>query len=283
MKILLTGAHGMLAREIISTADPAQQFELRDLEHLDISCGEAVQQEVATLKPDVVINCAAYTNVDGCESDRDQAFAVNGEGPGHLARACRQAGARLCHISTDFVFDGSKGIPYLESDAVNPLSVYGASKAAGEQAIREVLGEDALIVRTSWLFGAGGANFVDTMLRLAGQQDEIQVVYDQVGSPTYAVDCAKAIWQLIDKQAGGIVHVCNSGVCSWYEFAREIMRLSVVACRVTPVTSAEFPRPARRPSYSVLYCGKFSAATGAQMPKWQQALETYLEEIKTAI
>ena len=282
MKILLTGAHGMLAREIIGSCDSAHQLELRDLEHLDITCAQAVEQEVRALNPDLVINCAAFTDVDGCESRQEHAFAVNGQAPGNLARACRQTGARLCHISTDFVFDGSKGIPYLESDPVNPLSVYGASKAAGEAAIRAELGENALIIRTSWMFGAGGPNFVSTILRLAAQQDEIRVVYDQVGCPTYAVDCAQALWQLVDNQASGIVHVCNSGVCSWYEFARETVRLAGLMCRVTPVTSDEFPRPARRPSYSVMYTGKYSCLAGAQLQPWKQALTAFLDEIGAA-
>jgi len=282
MKILLTGAHGMLAREIIATCDAAHQLELRDLEHLDITSAEAVDREVGAIAPDLVINCAAFTDVDGCESQRDHAFAVNGQAPGNLARACRQTGARLCHFSTDFVFDGTKGIPYLESDPVNPLSVYGASKAAGEEAIRAELGDDALIIRTSWLYGAGGPNFVATILRLAAQQDEISVVYDQVGCPTYALDCARAFWQMLDNQATGIVHVCNSGVCSWYEFAREIVRLAGLSCRVKAVTSEEFPRPARRPGYSVMYTGKYSCLAGAQMQPWKQALAAFLAEIGAA-
>jgi dTDP-4-dehydrorhamnose reductase len=240
----------------------------------DLRDPKGVRQVVVDSRPDRIILSAAYTDVDGCEANRDLAFAVNCEGAVNVARAAREAGARLLFLSTDYVFDGTKRWPYQTTDARNPTSVYGESKARAEERLLEIL-PDVCIVRTSWLFGHGGKCFPATILKLASTRPEISVVNDQRGSPTFTRDLASAIVKLCLAPARGIVHVTNSGNCTWYEFATEIVRASGLRAKVKPVTTAEFPRPAHRPAYSVLSPDRLHAYN-IHMPDWQHALGRYL-------
>lgn len=270
--ILVVGAKGMLGRDLmeILTGDVRGV----DMEEIDVTSFESVRRVLLTLKPEVVVNAAAYTDVDGCETNRELAMQVNGEGVAHLALAAREIGARLVHVSTDYVFDGAKGSPWLEDDPTNPLSVYGESKLAGEMNAR--LLPDHLIVRTQWLYGLHGKNFVETMLRLAGEKSELSVVDDQVGSPTWTVDLALAIKALIDNGCRGTYHAANSGFCSWNGFSRAIFEEAGLDVTVKPMTTQELGRPATRPLYSVLDCGKLAADTGFQPEPWREALRKYL-------
>ena len=270
--ILVVGANGMLGRDLM-TVLPGEPRGV-DIEEIDITSPESVRMVMVTLKPEVVVNAAAYTNVDGCETNRDLAFAVNGAGVGHLARASADIGAKLVHISTDYVFDGSKGSPYQEDDPTGPLSVYGQSKLLGEQNAR--LNPDHLIIRTQWLYGIHGNNFVETMLRLATDRTELSVVDDQIGSPTWTVDLAQAIQSLVKGGLRGTYHAANAGFCSWNEFARAIFTGAEVKISVKPMTTMELNRPAPRPLYSTLDCGKLTRDTGFTPQGWREALKSYL-------
>jgi dTDP-4-dehydrorhamnose reductase len=278
MNVLIIGAHGMLARDVIEAFQGSHELVLCDHPDIDIRCADSLSPFFERHRPDWVLNCAAYTNVDGAETEPDQAFAVNAEGPGNLARACRDHGARLCHISTDFVFDGSAHEPYCETDPVNPLSIYGQSKLAGEQRIQETF-DDYLIVRTSWMFGRGGKNFISTICGLAAERPELQVVDDQRGSPTSAADLAALLRCALEKNLRGIYHACNAGICSWFELAREAVALSGLSTRVLPVSSAQMPRPARRPAFSAMDCSKISRACGLQIRHWREALRDYIAQM----
>jgi dTDP-4-dehydrorhamnose reductase len=270
--ILIVGANGMLGHDLMAVLEG--DVRGLDLPDLDITSLESVRRTLLTLKPAIIINAAAYTDVDGCESDLDQALAVNGEGVGFLALTAREIGAKLVQISTDYVFNGGKGSPYLEDDPVGPLSVYGESKLAGE--LNAAMAPEYLIVRTQWLYGLHGKNFVETMLRLAGEKSELAVVDDQIGSPTFTRDLALAIKALLAKGCTGIYHAANSGFCSWNEFAKAIFAAEGLAVTVNSMTTKELNRPARRPLYSTLDCGKLTADTGMAMRPWQEALGEYL-------
>ena len=274
--ILVVGANGMLGQDLMQVLEG----EIRgvDIGDIDITSMESVQRVLFTLKPGVVVNAAAYTDVDGCELNRELAMQVNAEGVAHLAMICRDIGARLVHVSTDYVFDGAGGEPYQEDDLPNPLSVYGESKLAGEMNAR--LTEDHLIVRTQWLYGVHGKNFVETMLRLARERRELSVVDDQIGSPTWTMDLALAIRTLLEKGSRGTYHAVNSGSCSWNDFARAIFAEAGVEVEVTPMTTAELGRPARRPLYSVLDCGKLERDAGLKLEPWHEALKKYLQSRK---
>lgn len=282
--VLVVGAKGMLGREVMSAAERglgrlgAAQVVGVDIDEVDITSFGSVEGCFEEYRPDVVVNCAAYTNVDGAETDRDRAFAVNGDGPGNLAHGCSRRGLKLVQISTDFVFDGKVRVPYEEDDRVGPLSVYGESKLAGEEAVRRELA-DHLIVRISWLFGRWGPNFVTTIRRLARERDELPVVSDQVGSPTYAADVVEAVGLLLEAQANGTVHFHNAGHCSWYDFAAEIVRQSGLGATVRPVGSEEYPRPARRPAWSVMSLERYEQLTGQAPRPWRAALGAYLAEL----
>jgi dTDP-4-dehydrorhamnose reductase len=272
--ILVIGAKGMLGRDLMRIlADKARGV---DIEEIDITSLESVQRMLLTLRPKVVINAAAYTDVDGCESNRELAMQVNGEGVAHLALICREIGAKLVQVSTDYVFDGSKHSPWQEDDPTSPLSVYGESKLAGE--LNAALVPGHLIVRTQWLYGHGGKNFVETMLRLAGEKSELAVVDDQIGSPTWTVDLAHAIKALVEKDCCGIYHAANAGSCSWNEFARAIFSEAGCSVTVNPLATADLGRPAPRPLYSVLDCGKLTRDTGFFPQAWRDALKKYLQE-----
>lgn len=274
--ILVVGANGMLGQDLMRVLEG----EVRgvDIGEIDITSLESVQRVLITLKPDVVVNAAAYTDVDGCESNRELAMQVNAEGVAHLAMICRDIGARLVHVSTDYVFDGAKGEPYQEDDLPNPLSVYGESKLAGE--MNASLAEDHLIVRTQWLYGLHGKNFVETMLRLAGEKKELTVVDDQIGSPTWTMDLALAIRALLEKGCRGTYHAVNSGNCSWNDFAKAIFAESGISVEVKPMTTQELGRPAHRPLYSVLDCGKLERDAGLRLEPWLDALKKYLHSRK---
>ncbi len=271
--ILIVGANGMLGRDLMQIL--GGDVRGVDIDEIDITSIESVKRTLLTLKPRVIINSAAYTDVDGCESNRELAMRVNGEAVGNLARIAGEIGAKLVQISTDYVFDGGKGSPYLEDDTPSPLSVYGASKLAGERNAR--LLPDALIVRTQWLYGVHGKNFVETMLRLSLEKEELAVVDDQIGSPTWTVDLARAIRALLEKGCSGTYHAANSGYCSWYEFAKTIFAESGVKIRVKPQTTQELNRPAPRPLYSTLDCGKLARDAGFRAESWQEALRNYLK------
>lgn len=261
IKTLIIGASGMLGFDLCKVFPDAVKLTHREL---DITNRNQVLESIGRIKPDLVINAAAYTDVEGCEDKQELAFQVNGYGPGYIAESCNKIGATLVHFSTDYVFDGSK-TEYIESDAPNPINVYGQSKLLGEQEIAENL-DDYRIIRISWLFGTHGKNFVDTMLKLSGEMVKVKVVNDQFGKPTYTVDLAHKIAEITELEAG-IYHLTNEGVCSWYEFASAFIGNAV------PCTSEEFPRKAKRPKYSVLVNTK----TGP-MRHWKEALKDYLKE-----
>jgi dTDP-4-dehydrorhamnose reductase len=273
VKILVTGAGGMLGREAVSAAAAAghEALGLRHAE-LDVTDPEAVRARVDSERPDAVINCAAYTNVDGAEEERGTALELNGRAPGVLAAAAAEAGAAVLHLSSDYVFDGARGKPYVESDRPAPLSAYGESKLAGEAPVAEANARH-YIVRSAWLFGVGGRNFVDTMLRLGGERDEVRVVDDQVGSPTFCPDLAQALTALLETGEHGIHHVAGAGACSWAELAAETFAHAGVDCRVVPVTTAEMDRPAARPAFSALASER---ADTPRLRSWQEGLAAYL-------
>ena len=280
MRILVTGAAGMLAHDVRRVSERAgHELILVDLPELDITDESAVVAFYEREQPQATINCAAWTDVDGAESNRETAYAVNALGAGNLARAAAGIDSPLLHISTDYVFDGSPPLdldgrprPYVESDATGPQSVYGETKLAGE---REVLAASSAhtVVRTAWLYGIDGPNFVATMLRLAGEREAVQVVDDQVGSPTWAGHLAPAILGLLERQAGGLVHLTGAGSVSWNGFAKEIFRQAELDCRVETATSAEMARPAPRPAWSAMESERDDVLP---MPDWRDGLAGYL-------
>jgi len=246
---------------------------------LDITDAGAVAHMLAEVRPRAVVNCAAYTHVDGAETDRGSAAAVNGAGAGHVAAAAAEVGASIVHVSTDYVFDGSKRQPWVESDPVAPLGVYGETKLAGEVAVAAANPAHA-IVRSSWLFGAGGRNFVDTMLALGSGRDEVSVVTDQVGCPTWTGHLAGALVELAERPLQtGIHHIAGGGSCSWNELAIEVFDRAGIDCRVLPTTTAAFPRPAARPAYSVLGSERRAPLV---LPAWQDGVAAYLATQVTA-
>jgi dTDP-4-dehydrorhamnose reductase len=273
MRVTLFGASGLLGQDLVQELK-AEQLTTLSSKDADLRDRARVREVIRDSRPDWILLSAAYTDVDGCESNRDLAFAVNSDGAVNVAQAAREAGSRLMFLSTDYVFDGSKRSPYQTSDARKPTSVYGESKACAEERLLEILPE-VCIVRTSWLFGHGGKCFPATILKLASTRPEISVVNDQRGSPTFTRDLASALVQLCRASARGIVHVTNAGDCTWYEFATEIVRESGLPTTVKPVTTAEFPRPARRPAYSVLSPDSLHAYN-VHMPEWRDALRRYL-------
>lgn len=257
---------------------------------LDIGDPVATASQIAAFRPDLVVNAAAFTEVDRAETDRDQAFRINSDGARHLAAAARAVDAPLIHISTDYVYDGRKASPYVEADATNPLSVYGASKLAGEQAIAETTG-DYVILRTSWVYSPHGHNFAKTMIRLAMMRDRLDVVEDQHGAPTLATELAKAIHSIGERllvnperlKLSGVYHAAGSGRTTWYGFARAIIdRLAVKTGRqvqVHAITTEQFPRPARRPSNSLLDCSKLERAFGVRLPDWTASLDGCMDQL----
>ena len=298
MSILITGACGMLGRDLVEILSVGHELYLLDVKPfpvplssqfstitLDITDSEKTYKELTKINPDIVLHTAAYNDVDGCETNRDLAFRVNALGTRNITFACQRFDTEILYISTDYVFDGEKGEPYLEFDRPNPQNIYAKSKYWGELYINSLLNR-FYIVRTSWLFGKNGENFVNTILNLAEEKKEIEVVNDQTGSPTYTKDLARAIVQLIgaereDSSPGadlyGIWHITNSGQCSWYDFAKEIIRDSDV--HVNPITSEKLNRPARRPKFSVLDNYVWRLQGWEPLRHWKEALKDYLKEI----
>jgi dTDP-4-dehydrorhamnose reductase len=272
---MIFGATGLLGKALMREWAGDEVVGL-GLKELDIRDGGKVREVVEKSRPDWIVLAAAYTDVDGCESHPDLAFAVNRDGPVNVAGAAKRTGAKLLFLSSDYVFDGKNSSPYETQDARNPQSVYGRSKAEAEVRLLEVLPE-CCIARTSWLFGTGGKCFPETILKLAASRPALDVVNDQRGCPTYSVDLARAIIGLCRNQARGVVHVTNAGDCSWFEFAREIVKGAGLSTEVRPVSSRQMARPAPRPAYSVL-SPKSLQPYGIALPTWQDALGRYLEE-----
>jgi dTDP-4-dehydrorhamnose reductase len=277
MRLLITGAAGMLGQDVAVAATTAgiETIALGRPE-LDITDDAAVGEAVARARPDLVVNCAAWTDVDGAESHEPAALAANGAGAGGVARVAAEAGAWTIHVSSDYVFDGTKREPYVESDPPNPASAYARSKLEGERAVARAAPHAHTVVRSSWLFGAGGPCFPATILRLAAERDELAVVDDQIGCPTFTGHLATALIEIAasDPRPAGTIHVAGGGSCSWYEFARRIVELAELDCEVKPCTTAEMPRPAARPAYSVL--GTERDDVVPSLPDWEVGLERYL-------
>jgi dTDP-4-dehydrorhamnose reductase len=287
VKVLLTGAGGQLGRALAALAPAAVRLEALAHTQLDVTREEDVARAVGALEPDAIINAAAYTAVERAEDEPERAQAVNGAGPAYLARAARAAGARLVHISTDYVFDGAASVPYPPQAPTGPLNVYGRSKRAGEEQVLALWPERSLVLRTSWLYAARGANFLNTMLRLMRAGQAVRVVADQLGTPTSARSLAAAIWQILARPGlAGIHHWSDAGVASWYEFAVAIAadarRAGLLAAEVsvTPISTAEYPSRARRPPYSVL--DTHSLASLGAPRHWRAELSDVLSELARA-
>jgi dTDP-4-dehydrorhamnose reductase len=279
MRLLVTGAAGILGHEVVAAAERlGHEVVAWDLPECDLTDEAMTIGAIRRLEPRAVINCAAYTNVDGAEADEPTAERVNAGAAGNVARACAASGARLVHVSTDYVFDGSKREPWIESDEVNPLGAYGRTKLHGEEQVADAHPDHA-IVRTAWLFGPHGPNFVSTMLRLAAERDEVSVVTDQVGSPTFAGHLAPALVDMAERSDTGIFHGAGAGSCSWYELTLEAYDIAGVACRVLPTTAERFARPAPRPAYSVLGSEREHPIT---LPPWQEGVRAHLAALKEA-
>lgn len=275
MKVLVTGAAGMLGRDVVLAAGNAGHDVVGfGRTELDVTDEAVVGKKIGQERPDVVIHCAAWTDVDGAEEAEEAATAVNGAGAGNVAAAAAEVGASVVYVSSDYVFDGAKGSPYVETDQTAPLSAYGRSKLAGEAATAAA-NKRHFIVRSAWLFGIGGRNFVETMLRLAADHGEVLVVRDQTGSPTYTWHLAYGIVRLIEGVEFGIHHMAAAGACSWYEFAREIFEQANVECKVMSATTEMLGRPAPRPSYSALGSQREHAI---ELPTWQDGLSAYLAQ-----
>lgn len=274
----------MLASDLIPLLEKMGEVIEGDLPHFDITDIDCIISNLNEVKPDMVVNCAAYTAVDRAEEERDLAFKVNGMGAENLAIACKEINSRLIHVSTDFVFDGESNRPYSEDDAANPLSAYGKSKLEGEIRVRETT-DDYVIVRTSWLYGRHGNNFVKTVKKLAEEREDLGIVYDQVGTPTYTGDLAEGIANLM-KAEPGIYHFSNEGVCSWFDFAYEIVQMlkergdSLRLKRLRPILTEEYPSPAQRPRYSVLNKSRYKGTTGTDIPHWRDGLKRYFESVE---
>jgi dTDP-4-dehydrorhamnose reductase len=285
MRVTLFGASGLLGQELVrefsGNKSSADQLTAPTSKDADLRDHARVRAVIRDSRPDWIILSAAYTDVDGCESNRDLAFAVNCDAAVNVAQVAREAGSRLMFLSTDYVFDGSKRSPYETGDPRNPTGVYGESKARAEERLLEILPE-VCIARTSWLFGHGGKCFPATILKLASTRPEISVVNDQRGGPTFTRDLASALVQLCRADARGIVHATNSGNCTWYDFATEIVRQSAMSTKVNPVTTAEFPRPARRPANSVLSPHSLHAYN-IHTPDWKDALRRYLASASASV
>lgn len=275
----MIGAKGMLGRDLVETlrsSFPEDEITGWDVDEIDIQEERSTVTRIGNLEPGVIINVAAYTDVDGCELNEKKAFAINAEGMKHVALGAATCGAKLVTLSTDYIFDGKKGNPYLEEDPPNPLNIYGRSKWKGEQYIQE-LAKGALIIRTQWLYGKYGKNFVASILRLAREKAVLSVVNDQVGSPTYTIDLSHAIALLVKREARGIFNVANSDSCTWYHYARMILKLSrIEGVKVVPISSKELAYPAVRPAYSVLDTEKLKRETGLTLRPWMEALKDYL-------
>jgi dTDP-4-dehydrorhamnose reductase len=286
MRVLITGAEGQIGRALAATAPPGAEVGFRSRADLDITSREDVARGVGDFGPDLVLNAAGYTSVDGAEAEPAAARTVNEEGARHLAEAAAGAGARMLQVSTDYVFDGRQGHPYAPGDPPNPLNAYGVSKLAGERAVLDTLGDRAVVLRTAWVYAATGRNFLLTMLRLLNEREQVRVVSDQVGTPTSAPSVARAAWALaVRPEVHGIAHWTDGGIATWYEFAVAIQQEALEAgllhrdATVLPISTEEYPTPACRPRYSVLDCSATRAALGMVPDHWRVALRRTLGEL----
>lgn len=290
INVLVTGANGQTGQEFQSLAKEFHdlQFVFASSKMLDVANESAINSFFGQHHFDWVINCAAYTAVDKAETDSSLAWRVNAHGPALLANACKVHGSRLIHLSTDYVFHTHQNTPYKEDDPTKPQGVYAASKLAGEDKVLDIYPEGSTIIRTSWVYSTFGHNFVKTMLKLGREREELRVVSDQIGSPTYAQDIALAITRAIrDAEEGlvqvnslnGIFHFSNEGIASWYDFACAIFEIAQISCKVSPIDTAQFPTPAKRPPFSVLHKGKWKAISGQSIPHWRESLKTCLSQM----
>lgn len=279
MRILITGSKGMLGRELMEFLRPTYDVFGLDLPEFDLTKEEVACKAISSFLPNIVIHAAAYTDVDRSESEPEKAYEVNVVATRNVAKASSEVGAKIFYISTDYVFDGKKTSPYVETDVPAPLGVYAKTKYEGEMALMDACGGlGYVIIRTSWLFGPYGKNFVKTIIELAKKQDKLRVVNDQIGSPTYTLDLAQAIEKLFEMTFRGVIHICNSGECSWWRFTKEILKyVGLEHVEVEPITTEELSRPAPRPKYSVLSSRKFERLTQHRMQPWPLALKNYLE------
>jgi len=285
LKVLLTGSKGMLAKEFISECRNRKDYTIiaPDEEECNITDISSIKKAVNGINPQILINCAAYTDVDACEVNKEKVFSINGEGLKNLIQVCKENDILLVHFSTDFVFDGRKKSPYTEEDKPNPISIYGASKFLGEQYL---LNSDIrfFLIRTSWMYGNGGKNFVKAIINKAAAQSEISVVVDQVGNPTWTRDIAEVTLRLLKTEQYGIYNYSNEGDCSWYEFACEIAKIlqnsgnKFQNARIIPIKSAQLKRAAKRPAYSALSKSKIKTVTGIEIPHWRESLRKFLIE-----
>ncbi|HVC37857.1 MAG TPA: dTDP-4-dehydrorhamnose reductase [Gammaproteobacteria bacterium] len=289
MKVMITGGGGQVATALVKTQPPRTDVLSVSRAELDVSDRDAVMRWVTKVRPDILVNAAAYTAVDRAESEAGLAFRINADAAGYLAASAAEINARFIHISTDFVFDGTKSRPYQPADRTNPLNTYGASKLAGERQVAETLGARAIILRSSWVYAATGANFVNTMLRLMRDRQSLRVVSDQVGSPTWATSVAGAIWALVGHSGlAGIFHWTDAGVASWYDFAvaiqEEALALELLkkSIPIQPITTEEYPLPAARPAYSVLDKQSTMTETGITPAHWRVNLRAMLKELAHA-
>jgi dTDP-4-dehydrorhamnose reductase len=277
-KLFVTGSNGQLGRAINKQyANSEYELVNTDVAELDITNVDAVVQMIKEVKPYAIINCAAHTGVDACETDQDNAYRINAIGPRNLSIAATEVGAKMVHISTDYVFEGNAAKPYIEFDAVNPQGMYGLTKLAGENFV-EAFAKDYFIIRTAWLYGEG-KNFVKTMLRLAEANDKVRVVGDQFGTPTSTTELAKMVAHLVPTQNYGVFHGTCEGACSWADFAKEIFRLAGKSAQVEAITTAEYPTPAVRPAYSVLENYMLKLTTDFTFAPWEAAIKEYMENL----
>lgn len=288
MKILVTGAEGQLGTEIRLATDQYPEFEFvfTDINELDLTNQEETTNYIKQVDPDFLINCAAYTAVDIAEKDTELAKILNTKVPTYLGKLANQHGFKVVHVSTDYVFDGTSYLPYTENDLVNPESVYGKTKLNGEIALIKEASE-SIVIRTSWLYSSHGNNFVRTMRRLGNERDMLKVVYDQIGTPTFAGDLAQMILEIISKTTSdkivwkpGIYNYSNEGVCSWYDFAKAIHEISGIQCKVNPIATEEYPTPAKRPAYSVLDKSKIKRIFDIEIPYWRDSLKKCIHEFE---
>lgn len=283
MNVLITGANGQLGNEmrVVAKQYTEVDFVFTDVEELNICNADEVDSFVKNILPDYIVNCAAYTAVDKAETDIDLCRAINCDAVKNLGIAAQKYKAKVIHVSTDYVFDGTSNTPYTETMPTNPQTIYGKTKLEGEKALLSVC-NTSFIIRTSWLYSSFGNNFVKTMLRLGNERDSINVVFDQVGTPTYAADLANAIWEIITSKSTdyGVYHFSNEGVCSWYDFTTAIFRLTNTNCQVFPIESSEYPTKTPRPLYSVLNKRKIKSTFAVSIPHWEVSLQKCLQILK---
>ena len=283
MKVLITGKNGQVGNDLTKSVPKGIELYSFGHQELDITSQDALSDKIIDIKPDYIINAAAYTAVDRAEKEQDKAYSVNATAVEYLAKSAREISSRLIHLSTDFVFDGTKSTPYQPNDSVNPESIYGKSKAEGERFIQKNYAANSIILRTSWVYSVTGNNFVKTMLKLMKERDEIRVVVDQVGAPTWSKNLAKTIWAMISNNVhAGTYHWSDSGVASWYDFAVAIygeakeINLIDKPLTIIPITTSQYPTPAKRPAYSVLDASQTNKIWGVQQEHWRSALRNML-------